>query len=320
MDVKPWCARLVTLIVASTVTMACGGSSSPTNPIAATPTSASGAGVTSVLVEVPRATVTAATAMFATATANYSDGTTADITSHTSTTWSSSATAVATVSTSGRVVGVSAGTTTISAQHGGYTGSVAVTVTTTTSVVTLAVRADDFTLKVGETTTVTAKAEYLDSSLDHMVTPTWSSSAPGVASVTADGVVTALAVGTTDIWGTYEGKRDEARIEVSSSPRVTSITASAGRSEPPFLTDMEMSLSDTVHGIIYTRAYYSDGTSKSVEAVYGSDDELVVWVGAAVLDSSGVYWNRVWPEGVGKATVTAIYQGHSATVTYTITP
>lgn len=138
--------RIVVLFaIAALVTLGCGSDNPYTNPIAATPTSASGAAVTSVIVEVPRTSLTSGTAMLSTATANYSDGTTADITAHATTTWSSSATAVATVSASGRVVGVSAGTTTISAQHGGYTGSVAVTVTptaaTTPTVTSIAVSA-----------------------------------------------------------------------------------------------------------------------------------------------------------------------------------
>lgn len=249
-----------------------------------------------------------------TATATYSDGTTGAI----SPTWSSINTGVATVSASGLVTAVAAGTATITGSSGSHSGTVMITVTNpTASLVTLDVRADDYTLKVGETTTVTAKAEYSDSSLDHMVTPTWTSSAPGVASVTADGVVTALAVGTTDIWGTYEGKRDEARIEVSSPPTMTSITTSVHSDY--LLTETTLSLSRTLWGAVRSWANYSDGTSVPVEAVYSSDNENVVTVGHSY-HPPGYYWNKVFPIGVGTATVTGTYQGHSATVTYTVTP
>lgn len=62
-----------------------------------------------------------------TATATYSDSSTADVTSAAS--WTSSDSAIATVDTNGLVTAVSAGTATISADYSGSTGSADVTVT-----------------------------------------------------------------------------------------------------------------------------------------------------------------------------------------------
>jgi uncharacterized protein YjdB len=61
-----------------------------------------------------------------TATATYTDGTTADVTS--SVTWTSSRPRIATVSSTGLVTGVRAGTVTITASYGGHTGTSTVTV------------------------------------------------------------------------------------------------------------------------------------------------------------------------------------------------
>ena len=62
----------------------------------------------------------------------------------------------------------------------------------------LKVFAADTSLKVGETTTVTAEAHYSDGSKEG-VTPTWSSRDPAVATVSSSGTVTAVGVGTSTV-------------------------------------------------------------------------------------------------------------------------
>ena len=97
---------------------------------------------------------------------------------------------------------------------------------------------------------------------------------------------------------------------------MTSVTASARTDY--VLTEHTLLLS-ALWTTISTKANYSDGTSVPVEAVYSSDNENVVTVGHSY-HPPGYYWNKVFPIGVGTATVTGTYQGHSATVTYTVTP
>ena len=69
-----------------------------------------------------------------TATGNYSDGSTQDLTSQA--TWTSSDTGVATIDEEGLVTGISVGTTTISAALAGVTGSTVLTVQSASLVVT----------------------------------------------------------------------------------------------------------------------------------------------------------------------------------------
>ena len=156
-----------------------------------------------------------------TATAAYSDGTSATVTP----TWSSSNTGVATVSSSGTVTAVAAGTVSssgtvtavaagtvqITGTYDGQSDSVGITVASITNIV---VNASATTLTVGATATVTATATYSDGTSAE-VTPTWTSSAEGVATVSASGTVTAVAAGTATMTGTFGGQSDSVGITVT---------------------------------------------------------------------------------------------------------
>jgi hypothetical protein len=75
----------------------------------------------------------------------------------------------------------------------------------------LKVSAADTSLTVGETTTVKAVAYYSDGSQEG-VTPTWSSKDPAVATVSAAGQVTAVAVGTVRIQASHGGKNRQSGL------------------------------------------------------------------------------------------------------------
>ena len=119
-------ARFITVVIATVVTVTCGGNSSPTAP---TTTTSSTQTVTSLSVSASAITLSVGATATVTATATYSDGTSAALTPI----WSSSNTGVATVSSSGTVTGVAAGSATITGTYEGQCDSVEVTVTATTS-------------------------------------------------------------------------------------------------------------------------------------------------------------------------------------------
>ncbi len=112
--------------------------------------------------------------------------------------WLSSDTAIATVA-GGIVMARAPGTATISATSNGQTTAAELTVTgTAEAVVSVTLSPREVRLGVGETTRLTANV--LGSSgatLDR--TPSWRSANDAVASVSADGMVTARAAGTADI-------------------------------------------------------------------------------------------------------------------------
>jgi uncharacterized protein YjdB len=117
-------------------------------------------------------------------------------------TWSSSAPGVARVGTDGTVTGVSAGTATLTATSEGVTGTatVRVTATATPAVASVEVAPASATLTVGATRAFGATPRTGDGGAITGRTVAWSSSAPGVATVSATGVVTAVSPGTRRSW------------------------------------------------------------------------------------------------------------------------
>ena len=114
-------------------------------------------------------------------------------------TWSSSATGVATVDAGGKVTAVKAGTATITVKtkDGGKTATCKVTVTAkTVSVTGVSLDKTTLSLVVGGSATLVATVKP-DNASNKKVT--WSSSATGVATVDANGKVTAVKAGTATI-------------------------------------------------------------------------------------------------------------------------
>ncbi len=89
--------------------------------------------------------------------------------------------------------------------------------------------ADD-ALGIGEATQATALALYSDaSSADVTDEAEWSSSDEGVASVSAAGMVEAIAVGDADILAEYGGETDSATVLVEDRPTIENISVFQGR-------------------------------------------------------------------------------------------
>lgn len=129
--------------------------------------------------------------------------------------WSSSNTAVATVSSSGLVSGKVAGAVTITATSGGVSGTAAITVTAV-PVASLTVSPASASVQVEGTVQLTATPK--DASGNVLTgTITWSSSNAAVAAVNASGVVTGLLAGSATITATCEGKGGTAAITVTGS-------------------------------------------------------------------------------------------------------
>jgi uncharacterized protein YjdB len=146
------------------------------------------------------------------ATGTNSDTSTCDITDLV--TWSSSTIANATVSASGLVKGVAAGSLTVTATLGSVTGSTSVSVTAP-SITSISVTPDDMTLAIGVGEQYTASAIYSDGSIQDLVTGvTWTSSNSSVATVDGNGLATTLSAGTTTITATVGSFTDTSVITV----------------------------------------------------------------------------------------------------------
>ncbi len=127
-------------------------------------------------------------------------------------TWSSSENAVATVSSAGLVTGVAGGSATITATSEGKSGTAGVLVQIPVASVIVDPNVANLTLSG----TVSLAAVALDATGNELIDRevSWSSSNPGVASVSETGLVTGLADGTSTISATVEGKTGTAVITV----------------------------------------------------------------------------------------------------------
>ncbi|MFP5226218.1 MAG: Ig-like domain-containing protein, partial [Acidobacteriota bacterium] len=147
------------------------------------------------------------------ATAAYSDGSTADITS--TATWSSSSTAAATIAPGGFAYGVSPGTTTISASLSGVTGSVSASVKTVSK---LTIAPTSATIAAKATQQFTAEATYTDSTQQDVTTLVpWTSTNSNYATINSSGLATGVLPGTTDIGANYGGYAADAVLNVTNA-------------------------------------------------------------------------------------------------------
>src|SRR6266699_1344748 len=144
-----------------------------------------------------------------TATGTYSDFTTQDLT--TQVTWSSSNNTVATISNAGGSQGLATsvaagGPITITATFGSVSGNTTLTVTAAT-LTSIAVTPTNPSIAHGLTRQFTATGTFSDSTMQDLTTQvTWSSSSPGVATISnasgSKGLATSVAAGTTIITAT----------------------------------------------------------------------------------------------------------------------
>ncbi len=131
--------------------------------------------------------------------------------------WSSSDSAIATVSSGGVVTGVAVGTATITVTTLGKptrTDSITVMVAAEAGVVSVEIEQDDQSIEVGATLPLTAEVMVVGGGTEDVV---WSSSDSAIATVSSAGLVTGVAVGTATITATSVGTpimTDSINIEV----------------------------------------------------------------------------------------------------------
>jgi uncharacterized protein YjdB len=132
-------------------------------------------------------------------------------------TWATSAAGVATVSGAGLVTAVGAGTATITATSEGRTGTATVTVTAAgpVAVATVGMSPTTLGLVVGQTGQLTATPRDASGAALTGRVVTWATSAAGVATVSATGLVSGVGAGTATITATSEGKTATASVTVS---------------------------------------------------------------------------------------------------------
>jgi len=157
----------------------------------------------------------------------HSDGTRSPVTS--GLTFSSSATPIAAVSSSGVVTALAEGTATVTASASGQTATATVTVSASApTLILLEVVPSGVSLGIGGKVQLTVTGVYSDSSTVNLTAgSTFVSSTPGVATVNAAGLVTAVAAGTSTIVATHTA---------SSRVAVTTVFVGGGGGAPTLVS------------------------------------------------------------------------------------
>jgi uncharacterized protein YjdB len=138
--------------------------------------------------------------------------------------WTTSNSAVATVSATGLVTGVAVGVATITATSEGQSGTAAVTVSNV-GVASLVVTPTAANISVGGTVQLSATPKDAAGTVLTGRTVTWTTSTPAIATVSAAGLVTGIAAGPATITATSEGISASAAISVANVP-VASVVVS----------------------------------------------------------------------------------------------
>jgi uncharacterized protein YjdB len=220
-------------------------------------------------------------------------------------TWESSAPGVATVDASGRVTGVAPGTATIRATSEGQTGTSTVTVTAAppTPVASVSVSPPAAEVQAGGTVQLTATPRDAAGNPLTGRAVAWESSAPGVATVDANGRVTAVAPGTATIRATSEGRTGTSTITVTAAPP----TPVASVSVTPPTADVQ------VGGTVQLTATPRDAAGNPLTG------RAVTWESSnptvAAVDANGL----VTAVAPGTATIRATSEGRTGTSTITVT-
>ena len=239
------------------------------------------------------------------ATGNFSDGTTQDLTAFV--TWTSSNTALVTVSNTagsqGLAMGIGAGSATITAALGAVSGTTTLTVTSATLT---AITVVPVAPSIGNGTTAQLKAigTFSDGTTQDLTTQvTWSSSS-SVATVNSTGLVTWKAPGSAPITATLGGVSGTTTVTVTAAT-LTKITVTPANPTIAAGTSEQLKAIGT----------FSDGTTQDLT-------DSVTWSSA---NPSVVVSNAAGTQGVaagsaaGSASVMATQSGLSGTTTVTVT-
>jgi hypothetical protein len=244
-----------------------------------------------------------------TALETFSDGSTIDRTAVT--TWSAPdlvGTGVATITPSGVATAVSAGQATITATYNGKTATAVLTVNATTSV-SFTVTPQTASQPISGTRSYTALETFSDgSTVDRTAIATWTSPdlvGIGVASILPTGIATGNAAGQATITARYNGKTATAIFTVNATTS-TSFTVTPQTSSQPI----------TGHQPFTALESFSDGSTVDRTAVATWTSPDLVGVGVASILPTGIATGNA----AGQATITARYNGKTATAILTVNP
>ena len=218
-----------------------------------------------------------------TAMGTYNNGSSHDITGIS--TWSSASPSVATIGATGLATGLAQGTAGIMASVGNVTGSATLTVGPPV-LVSMSISPASATVKKGTTLQLTSTGTYSDHSTANVTAASqWSSVSPGIATVNALGLVSAVSAGTATIRASSAGVSATSTITVPQPVPVTE-TILPGSFFIPLSTPLQFSCQVT----------YDDGSTANLTALTWASSQPNV----CSVDSSGIATCGNW----GSVTIT----------------
>jgi trimeric autotransporter adhesin len=225
-------------------------------------------------------------------------------------TWSVSDATVASVDGSGQVLGLRAGTVSVTASAGGKTGTASLTVKALTVVPELTglrISPETAMVAAGETLPLTATADTsAGGSRDLSSTAAWSSSDATVATISDSGLLAAVAPGRVTITATFAGLMASATVLVTEA-RLTAIAVGP----------VDLTLTRGSSQQYMAMASFTDGSSRDItnDASWASSDGTVVLVA-----DSPPGRGLVTAVGVGTAMVSASLSGATGAATVAVSP
>ena len=281
--------RLLSLGALCVLLAACGAGGS----------SASGPTLQSIAVTPANQSIPASAAKQFAATGTYSDGTSHDITS--SVTWASGTTSVATIAASGLATAVAAGSSVISAKSAGVSGNTTLTITAAT-LQSIAITPANPSMPASLSEQFTATGTYSDGTSHNITsTVTWVSATTSVETISAAGVVSSVATGTSVISATSGS--------ISGTTTLTVTTATLQSIE---VTPANPSIANGLTAQFIATGAYSDGTTYNITS-------FVTWAsgstGVSTISSSGLATSAA----PGTAVITATLDSISGNTTLTVT-
>jgi len=234
-----------------------------------------------------------------TATGTYSDGSTQNLTS--SVAWTSSSSAVASVSSTGLATGLSAGSTTSKATSGTLSASATISVANAT-LQSIAVTPAGSSLMTGQTLQFTATGTYSNGTTQNLTgSVTWTSSSTSAATISASGLATGNAVGSTTIQAV------SASISASTTLNVTAVATLQSIA----ITPATFTLTAGATQQLAVTGTYSNGTTQNVTS-------SVAWSSSNTADATVSASGLVTAVANGTSTITATFGSLSATSAATV--
>ncbi|MEO8201513.1 MAG: Ig-like domain-containing protein [Gemmatimonadota bacterium] len=215
-------------------------------------------------------------------------------------TWSSSDTSAITISSGGTVTAAGLGSSTITATVEGKTGTSALTVVLT-AVNSVTVTPPTASVQVGITTTLAATARDVGNTILTGRVIDWTSSAPAIATVDPNGVVTGVTMGSVTITAQSEGKSGTATVTVLAGDPASIVIS-------PSPVTLVFGDSTQLSAVVRDIA----GDTLSGQSVSWSSSDQ----GVAVVSPTGL----VTSVTVGTAIITASHGGITTTDTVTVNP